>query len=134
MRVAFLDCHAGVAGDMWVAAFLDAGLPLAEVQALVASLGLPGVTVGAERVRRAGLAACRFVVTAAEPSPAHRHLDDVLAIVERAELPDAARRSAVATFEALADAEAAAHAVAREAVHFHEVGADDTIVDIVAAC
>ncbi len=139
MRIGYLDCASGVAGDMWVGALLDLqpgpGVELPVLAAAVASLGLPEVTVEAERVRRASLAATHFRVRVApDAAPAHRHLPDILRILERADVPDAARRHAIAVFEALAEAEAAVHDQPIERVHFHEVGAADTIVDVVCTC
>lgn len=137
MRVGYLDCFSGVAGDMWVGALLDAGLglDLPTLRAAVASMGLPGVGVEAESVMRGGLAGTHFrVIVPPHHHPPHRHLDDILAILERADLPSPARDHAVAVFRALAAVEARVHAQSIEQVHFHEVGAEDTIVDIVCAC
>jgi len=154
MRVAVFDAFAGVAGDMWVGALLDAGVPLAPLAAAVRSLDLPGVGVRASKVLRAGLAGTHFVVevgggtggTAFAPtrtpsSPllpaaahAHRRLADIERIVGRAELPAAVRSHCLAVYRAIGEVEAAAHGCAIEEVHFHEVGAEDTIVDVVCAC
>jgi hypothetical protein len=135
MRIAFLDCAAGVAGDMWVGALLDAGLPLAVLERAVRSLGLPGVSIRAERVRRGGLIGTRFVVDLEPPAGAReRSLDDVLAIVAAADVPERVRQDCTAVFRALAEAEATVHGVAVADVHFHEVGAEDAIVDVLCAC
>jgi uncharacterized protein (TIGR00299 family) protein len=164
MRIGYLDCFSGVSGDMWVGALLDAGLPLPDLAAAVAALELPGLTVRSERVLRAGLAGTRFVVEvdgrepgraladeadspqrlrplAASPlrkatavAHVHRRLDDVLAIVQRARLPAAVADQCRRVFLAIAEVEARAHATTPAQVHFHEVGAEDTIVDIVCAC
>jgi hypothetical protein len=134
MRIGYLDCFAGVAGDMWVGALVDAGVRLDDLAAAVASLGLPGVRLRAERVRRAGLAGCRFVVEGAAAAQPERHLDEVLAIVARAAVPDGVRARARRAFALLAEAEARVHGVTVAEVHFHEIGAIDTIVDIVCAC
>ncbi len=135
MRILFLDCQAGAAGDMWVGALLGVGLEWQLLADAVASLGLQGVRIRRETVDRAGLAATRFAV---EVDPArrrtHRHLPEVLEVVARAAIPDRARERAAAVFQRLAAAEATAHGVAVEAIHFHEVGADDALVDVVGAC
>ncbi|MEM7202152.1 MAG: nickel pincer cofactor biosynthesis protein LarC [Planctomycetota bacterium] len=136
MLIGYLDCFSGVSGDMWVGALLDAGLDLGRLQPAVASLGLPGVEIAARPVRRSGLAGTKFDVTVpdAGASPVHRHLRDVRAIVRRGDLPPDVRERAEAVFEALAAVEARAHAASIDEVHFHEVGAEDTIVDVVCAC
>ena len=147
MRIAFLDCFSGVAGDMWVGALLDLGLPLADLERTVATLGLPGVEVRAQRVQRQTLAGTWFqvvtpgtivvpgAVARRKPVPVahgpHRGLADCLALVRRADLPGPVRERAEAVFVELARAEAAVHGTTPEQVHFHEVGAEDTIVDIV---
>ncbi|MBM4063084.1 MAG: LarC family nickel insertion protein, partial [Planctomycetes bacterium] len=135
MRIALFEAWSGVAGDMWVGALLDAGVPLAPLADAVRSLGLPGVAVRAERVLRGGLAGTRFCVQVAEPAErGHRGLAEILALLRGAELPEPVRADCAAVFTALGTVEAEMHGIAVEDVHFHEVGADDTIVDVVAAC
>lgn len=161
MRIGYFDCFSGVSGDMWVGALLDAGLPLPALEEAVAALSLPGVTVRAERVLRAGLAGTRFCVAVdgveqgraldeqpqgPHPMPlrapllvraaphGHRRLADILQLVRRAGLPARAAADCTAVFEAIAAVEAKAHGIGVEDVHFHEVGAVDTIVDVVCAC
>lgn len=134
MRIGYLDCFAGVAGDMWVGALLDAGLDFGALEAAVASMRLPGVRISQRPVRRAGLAARHFVVETATAATAHRHLADLLAIARRAILPESVRLQVERVFGLLAEVEARAHGVDIDAVHFHEVGGEDTIVDVVCAC
>jgi pyridinium-3,5-bisthiocarboxylic acid mononucleotide nickel chelatase len=132
---AYIDCFSGVAGDMLLAALIDAGYPLEDLAALVQTLGLPGVSVRTERVKRHGLAALRAVVVIAADAPRkHRHLSHILKIIDAAELPPRVRQRASDIFRRLAEAEAHVHATSVEKVHFHEVGADDAIVDIVGVC
>src|SRR5690606_25671485 len=114
---------------------LDAGLDIAPLRAAVASLGLPGVSIDAERCQRGGLAATRFVVREADPVAApHRGLAEVRALLARAAVPAEVASRAEAVFGALARAEAAVHGSSVESVHFHEVGAVDAIVDVLCAC
>ncbi|HEX5054713.1 MAG TPA: nickel pincer cofactor biosynthesis protein LarC [Planctomycetota bacterium] len=163
MRIAVLDAWSGVAGDMWVGALLDAGVPLAPLAAAVRSLQLPGVSIRATRVLRAGLAGTQFHVDgpgSAAPGSAggepvfapvprgehagvllpgkgahgHRGLAEIEAIVQRADLPAAVVTDCLSTYRAIGAVEAAAHGCAIDEVHFHEVGAEDTIVDVVCAC
>ncbi len=151
-RIAVLDAWSGVAGDMWVGALLDCGLPLAPLAAAVRSLQLPGVAIDAKKVLRGGLAGTHFTVdtggsgpfVAAAPAAAprlgqpaaheHRRLADIERIVQRAELPAAVTADCLAVYRAIGAVEAEAHGCAIDAVHFHEVGAVDTIVDVVCAC
>jgi len=133
MKVAYFDCFNGAAGDMIVGALLDAGLDFDALRADLATLPLSGVTVSAETVRRGGMAGTKFHVTVDQADQPARHLADILAMIDAAVLPDPAGANARAIFERLAAAEAKVHGVAIEAVHFHEVGAADSIVDIVAS-
>jgi uncharacterized protein (TIGR00299 family) protein len=154
MRVAVFDAWSGVAGDMWVGALLDAGVPLGPLAAAVRSLELPGVAIRAAKVLRAGLAGTHFVVDVGTGSSgafalapatksavltaaaghAHRRLADIERIVNRADLPAAVVADCLAVYRAIGEVEAAAHGCSLDEVHFHEVGAEDTIVDVVCAC
>jgi uncharacterized protein (TIGR00299 family) protein len=139
MRIGYLDCFSGVAGDMWVGALVDLGLSLPEIAPAVRSLDLPGVGIRSERVLRAGIAGTRFLVDVAPRGGGHgphrhRHLEDVEAILQRADLPDVVRDDCLGVFSAIAAAEGRAHDLPPDRVHFHEVGAEDTIVDVVCAC
>ncbi|MGH3899500.1 MAG: nickel pincer cofactor biosynthesis protein LarC [Pseudonocardiaceae bacterium] len=132
-RAAYLDCTAGVAGDMLLGALLDAGADLAVVRDAIVSLGVPGVDVHVEQTRRCGLRCARAVVTlppSGLPQPT-RGLTDVLAIIGAAQLGTAAARMATGTFRLLADVEATVHGIPAERVHFHEVGAADALADVV---
>jgi len=134
MNTVYFDCFNGAGGDMIVAALLDAGADETAVRSAVAALGLAGFTLSVDRVRRQGFAARRFRVdldgTTSQP---HRHLADVIGILDASRLADAVKAQAVEVFTRLARAEAAVHGVGIEAVHFHEVGAVDAIVDVVGA-
>jgi uncharacterized protein (DUF111 family) len=88
MKIAYFDCHCGAAGDMIVGALLDAGAPLDAVRQAVAALDLPTVSVGAERVKRAGFAGTKFHVTIGDGDHEHRSLADIRRIVTAAPLAD----------------------------------------------
>jgi uncharacterized protein (TIGR00299 family) protein len=135
VRCGYFDCFSGAAGDMILGAMIDAGCPLEALQNVVARLRLPGVSVAAGRVTRGGIAATRVQVEL-DPvaQPRDRHLPEILRIIATAELAPAVLERASAVFRRLAEAEAAVHGIAVDAVHFHEVGAADAIVDIVGAC
>lgn len=135
MPIAYFDCFSGAAGDMILAAMIDAGLPVDFLQDLLRRLKLPGVTLTAEKVKRHGLSATHVnVVVAPEAQKKHRHLHHILQIIDAAELPPTVAARAKAVFQRLAEAEAAVHGTSVEKVHFHEVGAADAIADIVGAC
>lgn len=128
--IAYLDCSTGISGDKFLGALVDAGFTIEALRETLAPLGLAAaVTVTA--VRSAGIAATGVEVAQAEGAR-WRHWSDIKAMLESAEgLAYTVRVSAIRAFTLLAEAEARVHGVPLEQVHFHEVGAADTIVDIV---
>lgn len=130
--LAYLDCFSGISGDMLLGALLHAGLDLDALRAGLATLPLNGYTLDAERVTDHGLSGVRCLVRVEEPDPhGHRHMREIREILAAGRLPARARERALAIFTRLAEAEGAIHGVAPEEVGFHEVGAVDSIVDIV---
>lgn len=128
-RIGWVDATSGVSGDMLLGACVDAGVDLGVIRSAIDRLGLPeAVTLDAERVQRGSLGATKVHVRAPS-SRCHRTLPDVLALLERAE-PAVADRAA-AVFRVLAEAESRVHAAPVDSVHFHEVGALDSIADVV---
>jgi hypothetical protein len=117
---------------MTVAALIDAGADAGAVIAALDSLDT-GAKFEVEKTKRRGIAASKFYVRAVE-AKTHRHLPQIVRILENSRLPEPAKRKAIAVFQRLAEAEAAVHGVAIEKVHFHEVGAVDSICDIAGAC
>jgi uncharacterized protein (TIGR00299 family) protein len=128
MRVAHFDCFSGVSGDMMLGALLDVGVDAEAVRRGIASLGLP-ITVELEQGRKGGFRAT-FVRIGAPEEDTHRFLPDVEAILRRGSLTERQRDLALRIFRRLAEAEASAHGMPLEKVHFHEVGALDSIADI----
>jgi uncharacterized protein (TIGR00299 family) protein len=128
----YLDAFSGIAGDMLVGALADAGARQDAIENAIASLQV-GATVSFEKVKRAGIAATKYHVHS-EEQKAHRHLSGIVKIIERGDLSERARSNAIAVFRKLGEAEAETHQVPIEKVHFHEVGAVDSISDIVGAC
>ena len=128
----YLDAFSGISGDMLVGALADAGADQAAIIDAVGSLET-GAVLSFEKVKRGGLAATKFHVSAIE-SHAHRHLSHILSLIEKSVLRDRARQQASAIFRRLGEVEAAVHQIPVERVHFHEVGAADSIADIVGAC
>lgn len=132
MKVCHFDAFSGISGDMTVGALLDAGADWKGVESAISSLNL-GAKVRVEKTKRHGMAASKFYVEGGEQK-AHRHLPQIEKIIQAGELSPTAQGNAVKVFRRLGEAEAQAHNVPIEKVHFHEVGAVDSICDIVGAC
>jgi uncharacterized protein (TIGR00299 family) protein len=128
----YLDAFSGISGDMLVGALADAGADQSAIVGAIAALEI-GATVSFEKVKRRGIGATKFHV-AVEHQHAHRHLSHIVKIIEKATLPARAAQNVLAVFRRLGEAEAEVHQVPIEKVHFHEVGAADSIADIVGAC
>ncbi len=132
MRIAYLDCASGLSGDMMLGALVDAGVELARLNEAIASLGLPDCRLVAEEVKKKGFRACQVKVEY-QPEHTHRHLHHITAMIERGRLTDRQKDLARRIFTRLAQAEAKVHGTSIEKVHFHEVGAADSIADIVGS-
>jgi uncharacterized protein (TIGR00299 family) protein len=132
MKICYFDAFSGISGDMTVGALLDAGADWPALEAALRSLGLEA-EYSLEKTKRKGIAASKFSVRFAEQKK-HRHLPHVEKIILAGELSDKARQNALAVFHRLGEAEAKSHNVPLEKVHFHEVGAVDSISDVVGAC
>jgi hypothetical protein len=128
VRGLHFDCFSGISGDMTLAALIDAGVDAERVRQGIASLGLP-IRLDAAKVRKGGFAATQVTIDAPEEH-VHRYLPDVEEILNRGHLTPSQRDLALRIFRRLAEAEAAAHGMPLEKVHFHEVGALDSIADI----
>ena len=158
-RLLYFDCFSGISGDMVLGALVDAGLPMARLKEALGSLAVDGYHVHAEKVLRAGVSATKFVVhdhdhgrhdhhhhnhehhhhpaspesRAPSHSHPHRSLPEIFGLIDKSALSAAGRDRAKALFQRLAEAEAAIHDMPVEKVHLHEVGALDSIIDIVGA-
>lgn len=134
MKICYLDAFSGISGDMTVGALADAGADSVALCAALTGLGT-GASFEFEKTKRGAVAATKFHVR--EPgghTHRHRHLSHILAMIDGASLPPRVKRNASAVFQRLGEAEARVHQVPVERVHFHEVGAVDSICDIVGAC
>jgi uncharacterized protein (TIGR00299 family) protein len=134
----YLDCFSGASGDMILGAFLDLGLPLDALKSALGSLALDYGDVGADKVLRAGVMATKFRLhdtrpPAPEGSHPHCHLKGIVNRIRKSSLSPHGQDRAAHLFERLAEAEAAIHNTPIEKVHLHEVGALDSIIDIVGA-
>jgi len=131
VKVAHFDCFSGISGDMTLGALIDAGVDAEPILQGIASLGLP-ITLEIEKVRKGGFAATYVHVEAPEEDT-HRFLPDIEAILNRGNLTAKQRELALRIFRRLAEAEAAVHGMPLDKVHFHEVGALDSLADIAGA-
>ncbi|MDD5306167.1 MAG: nickel pincer cofactor biosynthesis protein LarC [Deltaproteobacteria bacterium] len=132
-RILHFDCFSGLAGDMILASLVDLGVPLGVIESAIRALPLAGWGIRIERTERASIAAMRFVVDAGHADQPHRHYGDIRDMIEGADLDPGTKDLASRIFRALAQAEARVHGCEIDHVHFHEVGAVDSIVDIVGA-
>ena len=133
-KTLFLDLQAGIAGDMFVAALLELGASLEDLSAALDGLGFGPLPVRTESVMRGAFAATRFVVEPPGPDTPHRSYAEIVRVLEAAPLASRVRARALAVFARIARAEGKLHGVSVEQVHFHEVGAVDSIADVVGAC
>ena len=155
MKVLYFDCFAGAAGDMILGALLDAGLPFEELKRALGSLAVEGWDVSVDRVVKTGITATKFRVhehvhppslahsgaSFGEAGSGHRHhhdhghrsLEEIYAAINRSSLSDTGKAKAIAMFRRLGEAESAIHGIPIEKIHLHEVGAIDSIIDIVGA-
>jgi uncharacterized protein (TIGR00299 family) protein len=131
VRALHFDCFSGISGDMTLGALIDLGVDADAIRSALDSLGLP-IRLEINKIRKGGFAATEVRVEAPEEHT-HRHLPDVEKILGQGKLTDKQRDLALRIFRRLAEAEAAAHGMPLEKVHFHEVGALDSIADIAGA-
>lgn len=133
MKILYLDCSMGISGDMTVAALVDLGIDLARLQSAVDSLDLPDVKLTTREVLKEAFRAIHFQVHH-PPQHVHRTFADIRELINAAGgLTDRQKKIALEIFTAVARAEAAVHGMSMDDVHFHEVGAIDSIADIVCA-
>jgi uncharacterized protein (TIGR00299 family) protein len=132
VKIAYLDCASGISGDMTLGALIDAGVDAERIRAGIGSLGLPDCKLVIKQVSKHGFRATQVVVEH-PPEHAHRHLSQISKMIDRGQLSPRQRELAKRIFTRLAEAEAKVHGTTIEKVHFHEVGAVDSIADIVGS-
>ncbi len=128
--LAYFDCYAGIAGDMTLAALIDLGLEPKYLEDQLSYLDLPGYNLNIRRSKRGAIAGIRFEVQVHQDQP-HRSYPHISSLIDHSGLEETTKNLALEMFRVLAEAEAKVHGVHPEDVHFHEVGAVDSIVDIV---
>ena len=133
MRAVYFDCFAGVSGDMIIGAQLDLGVDLQSLKEQLSSFDLGGYEIKSSRVERSGIAATKFDVEVDETVQPARTLADIRAIIAGSRVSGNVKSRATRVFERLAVTEALVHGTSPDKVHFHEVGAVDSIIDIAGA-
>ncbi|MBN2126474.1 MAG: nickel pincer cofactor biosynthesis protein LarC [Deltaproteobacteria bacterium] len=133
MKTAYLDCFSGVSGDMFLGALIDAGLPFEVLEGALAALPLEGYRLRIRREEKSHLFGTRFLVDVDRSRQVPRGLREIEEILSRADLNPAVRRKSLSVFEAIALEEGRIHDRPPDRVHFHEVGAVDSIIDVVGA-
>jgi len=132
MRIAYFDCFSGISGDMIIGALLDAGLDLESFKSEIAKLKLTGYDLFLQKITKKNLAASKFEIND-HGDQVYRHLKNLNEIVHNSELDPEIKNQAKNIFLRIAQAEAKVHNQPPEKVHFHEIGAIDTIIDVVGA-
>ncbi|MFO8163215.1 MAG: nickel pincer cofactor biosynthesis protein LarC [Thermodesulfobacteriota bacterium] len=133
MKIAYLDCFSGVSGDMLVGSLLDAGLSIEELEKILSGLNVNGYKISAEKEGRNNIFGTKFSVSLQEEDQQARYLKDIKKIIRNSEIPLAIVETCISIFEKLAKTESEIHHISPDEIHFHEVGAIDSIIDIVAS-
>ena len=133
MKIAYFDCYAGASGDMILGALLDAGLAIDHLREQIARLRLSHYRLGVDKVVKRGIAGsqARVEIDQNHHEHHHRHLGHIVDIIDASDLDETVKARSRAIFTRLAEAEARVHRCSVTAVHFHEVGAMDAIIDVV---
>ncbi len=130
-KTAYLDCFSGISGDMFIGALLDAGLPLEALKEALHTLPLEGYSLETRREDRGHLFGTRFLVTVDKDKQVGRGLEEIKKIIQAGNLSEGVKHQSIEIFEAIAREEGKIHNRPPEEIHFHEVGAADSIIDIV---
>ena len=133
MKVLYYDCFSGISGDMNLGAMIDLGIDLSYLRSELCKLNLLGWDLYAEKAQRHGITGTKVTVKQTAHEHAHRHLSDIEKIISGSSLTEAVKQLSMKIFMKIATAEAAVHGIEIEEVHFHEVGAIDSIIDIAGA-
>ncbi len=133
MKIAYLDTFSGISGDMTLGAFISAGVSADALRHELSRIELSGFEIEVSHITRNGIRAVKVDVVAQETGNAHRHLSDILEIIGGSSLPESVKDNARNIFTVIGKAEAHVHNIPLDKVHFHEVGAIDSIVDIVGS-
>jgi uncharacterized protein (TIGR00299 family) protein len=132
MKIVYVDCFSGASGDMLLGALVDAGLSLEVLKSEIGKLGLAHYDLEARSIKKKGIGGTQVsVIIDSDHHHHHRHLADIARIIEESTLDDKIKKQSLAIFRRLAEAEAKVHRTPIEEVDFHEVGAMDSIIDVI---
>jgi uncharacterized protein (DUF111 family) len=134
MKIAYFDCFSGISGDMILGALIDLGLQLDTLTAHLSKMKLGGYEIAVSKEKRGLISGTRLNIQIEEDKQPHRSMAQIRKIIGESEVPGQAKKTSLAILERLARVEGRLHQQSPEDVHFHEVGAADSIVDIVGAC
>ncbi len=135
MSALVVDCPTGLAGDMLLSALLDLGVPESVVHEPLQALGLArAYALKVEESQSGGLRGLRLTVRSEDLNPPHRRWLDLRRLIADASLSASLKTKVLQVFQALADAESTVHGCATDQVHFHEIGAIDSLVDVIGVC
>ena len=132
MKIAFFDCFSGASGDMILGSLIDAGLSMMDLEEELSKLGLSGYTIRADKKEKKGIWGTQFQVDVSD-NHHHRSLKDIFKIIDQCSLGDVIKNKSKMIFDNLAKVESKIHNQPVDKIHFHEVGAVDSIIDIVGA-
>lgn len=133
MKIVYIDCFSGISGDMLLGALVDAGLPVEELKGLINKLAIEPLDIQLIRAKRNGIQGTKVNILAEQLPQKERNLRDIIELIDNAEIPVIVKEKSKEVFKILASAEAKVHGLKPEEVHFHEIGALDSIVDIVGS-
>ena len=134
MRIAYFDCFSGISGDMILGAFLDLGLDLDTLSGHLAKMKLGDYKLAVSREKRGAISGTRLNIQVEEGKQPHRSMAQIREMIGESRLPGKVKQTSLAILERLAGVEGNLHQQSPEDVHFHEIGAIDSIVDMVGAC
>jgi len=132
-KIAYIDPYSGISGDMLMGAFLDLGFPLENLNAVITGMAISGCSLKMTKTRKGGLAAIKFDCLVEPMKRVGVHLHDVRQMLDSCKASPRAKEMAKQIFQRIAEAEARVHGITPEAIHFHEVGAVDSMIDILGA-
>ncbi len=132
-KTAYIDPYSGASGDMFLGAFIDLGFKMESLEEAIAGLEIPGCSLKSERIKKKGISAMKFDVVIEDLERKHNHLKDIVKMIESTKMSTGAKDLAKRIFQKIAEAEALVHGTTVDKIHFHEVGAVDSIVDILGA-
>ncbi len=131
-KILYYDCFAGISGDMNLGALVDLGVPVEHLEKELSKLNIEGFRLEVKADMRKGISGTKVTVVIENPeNEKHRHLRHIEELINNSALSDRIKEKSLAIFNLVAEAEAKVHNISKEKVHFHEVGAVDSIIDIV---